>query len=125
MIDFNKLYHLTDNIESFQSKEAAIQRWVSSTRELERNYIHSTIRLCQYFERIPPDFLSQYAIILGEILHDPESKYIEISGTLKDRILELATAMQNMEYFNTADLIRSGLELNIRTWAPVALRKFE
>ena len=88
------MVHLKDFTESLKEVpqiNPTVERWLYGTRELERKLSERIIVLCQYFDRIPAQSLTNYSDVLLEALtsEDIEGRFLN-SERLSKSIIEFA-----------------------------------
>ena len=66
------LKEFTTSLKGAPEITPTVERWLYGTRELERVLSERIISLCRYFDRIPEQFLPNYADLLLEALNDED-----------------------------------------------------
>lgn len=66
------LKEFTTSLKGASEITPTVERWLYGTRELERVLSERIISLCRYFDRIPEQFLPNYADLLLEALNDED-----------------------------------------------------
>jgi len=78
------LKDFTSSLAELPEVNATMGRWMHGTREIEREMSERIVSLCRYFERIPRESLSDYVVVLFEVLDDDKLE----SGFLKSEHLD-------------------------------------
>ena len=66
------LKEFTTSLKGASDITPTVERWLYGTRELEKVLSERIISLCRYFDRIPEQFLPNYADLLLEALSNED-----------------------------------------------------